>query len=75
MTDNTPNGGPTVSKGSTLANVANENSNEGRLMSDTEMECSFNFDEDIPGKKELSLRSWKRILRSSKSQTSFAKFV
>ena len=51
MTDNTPNGGPTVSKGSTLANVANENSNEGRLMSDTEMERTFNFDEDIPGKK------------------------
>lgn len=35
------------------------------------MECISNFDEDIPGKKELSLRSWKPILRSSKSQTSF----
>ena len=57
--------------GSTLANVANENSNEERLKSDTEMECISNFDEDIPSKKEFSLRSWKRILRSSKSQTSF----
>ena len=73
LTANTSNGGPIVSKGSTLANVANENSNEESLKSDTEMECISNFDEDIPGKKELSLslRSWKRILRSSKSQTSF----
>lgn len=31
LTTNTPNGGPTVSKGSTLANVANENSNEESL--------------------------------------------
>ena len=47
--------------GSTLANVANENSNEERLKSDTKMVCISNFDEDIPGKKELSLRSWKRV--------------
>ena len=51
LTANTPNGGPTVSKGSTLANVANENSNEESLKSDTEMECISNFDEDILGKK------------------------
>ena len=70
LTTNIPNGGPTVIKGSTLANVANENSNEESLKSDTEMECISNFDEDILGKKELSLRSWKCILRSSNSQIS-----
>ena len=72
LTANIPNSGPTVIKGSTLANVANENSNEESLNSDTEMECISNFDEDISGKKELSLRSWKHILRSSRSQTSLA---
>ena len=61
---------PSNQQGSTLANVANENSNEESLKLDMEMECISNFDEDILGKKELSLRSWKRILRSSKSQTS-----
>ena len=61
---------PRNQQGSILAYVANENSNEESLKSDTEMQCISNFDEDIPGKKEFSLRSWKRILRSSKSQTS-----
>nr|POE63887.1 hypothetical protein CFP56_24718 [Quercus suber] len=51
LTANIPNGGPTVIKGSTLANVANENSNEESLKADEEMECISNFDEDIPGKK------------------------
>ena len=42
---------PRNQQGSILANVANENSNEESLKSDTEMECISNFDEDILGKK------------------------
>lgn len=48
----------------------NKNLNGGYSKGDMEMEIIPNDSEDLPGQKKSSLRSWKRILRSSSNHAS-----
>nr|POE71601.1 hypothetical protein CFP56_38648 [Quercus suber] len=67
---NMANSVTTAIKGKTLADVDNQNSIEKNSNSDTKMECNSNFAEDSSSKKDSYLRSWKRILWNSNTQTS-----
>ena len=70
LTGNMANNVTTAIKGKTLADVDNQNSIEENSNSDKKMECNSNSAEDSSGKKDSYLRSWKRILRNSNTQTS-----
>lgn len=70
LTGNMANSVTTAIKGKMLADVDNQNSIEKNSNSDTKMECNSNFVEDSSSKKDSYLRSWKRILWNSNTQTS-----
>ena len=70
LTGNMANNVTTAIKGKTLADVDNQNSIEENSNSDKKMECNSNSAKDSSGKKDSYLRSWKRILRNSNTQTS-----
>ena len=68
LADYKENSGTTDIKGKTLTDMDNNNSNEDNSNKDIEMENVSNYTEELPGQKETSLRSWKRILRSPNFQ-------
>ena len=68
LADYKENSGTTDIKGKTLTDMDNNNSNEDNSNKDIEMENVSNYTEELPGQKETSLRSWKRILQSPNFQ-------
>ena len=70
LTGNMASSVTTTIKGETLADVDNQNSVEENSNSNTKMDCNSNSAMDSQGKKDSYLRSRKRILRNSNTQTS-----
>lgn len=57
-------------EGNILAVTDSKISKEENLISNMEVEISFNIPKNLLGQKEPTLRSWKRMLRRSNIQTS-----
>ena len=70
LTGNMASSVTTTIKWETLADVDNQNSIEENSNSDRKMDCNSNSAKDSWGKKDSYLRSWKRILWNSNTQTS-----